>query len=162
MRRIILVYSLAAVCSLSSQETVHVRTVDELFGAIDRPNDTTYVVNFWATWCSPCIEELPLFEALQDRFPGSKLHVILVSLDLKSQLDLRVRPFVKKYGLTSDVVWLDEPDGNAFIDRVSASWSGAIPATLILNNTKGTRLFYEKQFQNSELETIIQNIIERK
>lgn len=162
MRRFFLVYTLTAACRLFSQETVQVRTFDELFDAIHRPNDTTYVVNFWATWCRPCLEELPLFEALQNRFPGSKLKVILVSLDLKSQLDTRLRPFVKKYGLTSSVVWLDEPDGNTFIDKVSTSWSGAIPATLILNNSNGTQLFYEKQFQNSELETIIQKIIERK
>ena len=70
-----------------------------------RPTDTVYVVNFWATWCKPCIEELPHFEQLRARHAGGKVQVLLVSLDFASKLETKVRPFVQQQALKSRV-WL--------------------------------------------------------
>lgn len=141
-------------------QNVEVVSFSELERRLDTRNDTTYVVNFWATWCSPCVEELPLFERLKSEHAGSKLRVILVSLDFKSHIDKKVVPFVKQHRLQSDVWLLDEQDANSYIDKISPRWSGAIPATLIYNGARQVRLFFEKQFQDSELESIVQPILE--
>ncbi len=92
--------------------------------------DTMYVINFWATWCKPCIEELPAFDSLfilKNKLP---VKVILVSLDFKEDLDKKVIPFLKKHGIQTECVLLDEVNGNDFINKISPAWSGAIPATL--------------------------------
>ena len=111
-------------------------------------DDDTYVVNFWATWCKPCIKELPLFEALHNN-ENENLKVILVSLDFPGELESKLIPFVKENELRSQVVLLDDPYENEWIPKVDSTWSGAIPATLIFNRTG--RSFYEKSFTEKEL-----------
>jgi thiol-disulfide isomerase/thioredoxin len=111
-------------------------------------NDTTYVVNFWATWCKPCVAELPYFEQLNEAYKAEKVKVLLVSLDFSSQLEKKVIPFLEKRALQSEVILLDDPDANSWIDKVDANWSGAIPATVIFKGTK--RGFFERSFESYE------------
>jgi thiol-disulfide isomerase/thioredoxin len=134
-------------------------------GRLDRimntDDDTTRVINFWATWCSPCIEELPYFEAVNETMADKKIKVLLVSLDFRSVLESSVVPFLKKKNIRSEALLLDEPDANSYIDQISPEWSGAIPATLIVNNRKHIRRFYEKKFTKNELFSILETITER-
>ena len=94
-------------------------------------NDTTYVINFWATWCKPCLEELPYFEAFNAEIRDEKVKVILISLDFPKQLNSRLLPFVEKKQLKSQVIALLDGKYNDWIDKVSPKWSGAIPVTYI-------------------------------
>lgn len=111
-------------------------------------NDTVYVVNFWATWCKPCIKELPFFTGLEEKYADKKIKVYLVSLDFTKKHD-RVVSYLKERSIKTSSVLLSAPDANAWIDKVDKSWSGAIPATVIFNNNK--REFYEKQFHEKDL-----------
>jgi thiol-disulfide isomerase/thioredoxin len=128
----------------------------ELYALLAKQDDTLRVVNFWATWCGPCVQELPHFEKLQRNHHDKPLKVILVSLDFPSQLQKRVVPFVKKRKLTATVLLLDGGDPNQWIDRVEPRWSGSIPATLFLY--KGKRLFYEGQLSEADLYIYVQQI----
>ena len=124
---------------------------------LQKKNDTTYVVNFWATWCKPCIKELPYFEKINSDYAEKKVKVILVSLDFPDILEKQVIPFVEKRGIKSQVILLDDGDANTWIPKVDKNWSGAIPATVIYNKTG--RKFYEKSFSYEELETEIKSIL---
>lgn len=128
----------------------------ELLDLLAKKDDTLRVVNFWATWCGPCVKELPHLEQLQRDKLEQPLRVILVSLDFPSQLQKRVVPFVKKRKLRSTVLLLDGGDPNLWIDRVEPRWSGSIPATLFLY--KGKRIFYEGQISAQELAQYVQQI----
>ncbi|RNI25989.1 TlpA disulfide reductase family protein [Rufibacter latericius] len=119
---------------------------------LNSKSDTTYVINFWATWCKPCIEELPSFEALQKQYAGKPVQVVLVSMDFAKDLEKKVVPFVSRHKLQSKVFLLDEPDQNAWIDIVDPSWSGAIPATLLVNNSRKQRIFLEKPITLAQLQ----------
>ncbi len=117
-------------------------------------SDTTYIINFWATWCKPCVEELPYFEKLNAALQGQKAKVILVSLDFPRQLDTKLVPYVEKNQLKSKVIVLVDGDFNSWIDKVSPQWSGSIPVTVIYNAQK--RHFYEEQFPSyEELEKLV-------
>jgi len=122
--------------------------MNKLEERIHRGGDTTYVVNFWATWCAPCIKELPEFEKLNKVYKRN-LKVILVSLDFKSELEQSVLPFVRRKKLKSEVWLLDEDDQQKLIDRIDAGWSGALPATLFIKGSK--RHFFERSFTLPEL-----------
>lgn len=122
-------------------------------------SDTTYVVNFWATWCKPCVEELPHFEKLNTTYKDQKVKVILVSCDFSKQLDSRVIPFVKNKNLHSDIRFMNETDPNTWIERVDSRFTGAIPATLIINGAKDFRFFKEGETTYEELETTIKPLI---
>tara|TARA_A100001011_G_C14295705_1_gene838323 strand:+ start:1134 stop:1505 length:372 start_codon:yes stop_codon:yes gene_type:complete len=112
----------------------------------------TYVVNFWATWCAPCIKELPYFEALNK---NQNIDVLLVSLDFPQHKESRLLPFIIKNQLQSKVVHLDDTNENFWINAIDTTWSGAIPATIIYNNQK--RGFYERLFTQKELETLVES-----
>ncbi len=124
---------------------------------LKQENDTTYVVNFWATWCKPCVKELPYFEMLGKLYKSKKVKVLLVSLDMESQIKSKLIPFIKKQQLESRVVVLDDVDANSWISNVNAKWTGSIPATIIYNKKK--RLFFEKSFTYKELETQVKRIL---
>lgn len=122
-------------------------------------NDTTYIFNFWATFCIPCIKELPYFEKIGAQYSAKKVKVILVSLDFKSKLESQVLPFLKKRAIRSKVILLSDPDANAWIDKVDGSWSGALPATLIVKGQH--REFYERSFDQEELNILTTKFIEK-
>lgn len=120
-------------------------------------NDTTYVVNFWATWCKPCVEELPYFEKLHEQYQHQKVKVILVSLDFKKDLEKKLLPFVQSRKLKPTVVALTDSGYNNWIDKVNPAWGGAIPITLMYNARK--RAFMEDQFSDyGELEAMLKNL----
>ncbi|HUH27873.1 TlpA disulfide reductase family protein [Gelidibacter sp.] len=119
--------------------------------------DKTYVINFWATWCAPCIKELPYFEDLNATYKNKNVEVILVSLDFPKKYDSHVKPFIKKHNLKSKVVALDDNDSNTWIPAIDPDWSGAIPATLIFNREK--RQFYERTFTYEELEKEVKQFL---
>lgn len=124
---------------------------------LNKQDDKIYVINFWATWCAPCIKELPYFEALNDIYESKKVEVLLVSLDFPKQYDSKLKPFIIKNELKSKVVALNDVDSNTWIPKVDKDWSGAIPATIIYNNNK--RMFYEKSFNLEELKTEVDKFL---
>ena len=112
-------------------------------------NDTTYVINFWATWCIPCVKELPYFEELSSKYKNEKVKIILVSLDFTKE---QVNSFVVKKKIKNSIVLLADSKTNTWIDKVDSSWSGAIPITLFIKGNE--KHFYEKDYYNlKELET---------
>jgi thiol-disulfide isomerase/thioredoxin len=123
---------------------------DGLEPLINKTDDKVHVVNFWATWCAPCVKELPYFERINKNYKSKGVEVLLVSLDFPKNYDSKLKPFIKKYHLKSQVVALDDTDQNRWIPAIDKEWSGAIPATIIYNGKK--RLFYERSFTQEELE----------
>lgn len=155
MRRLATIIGFLLVSMLSCAQKVEVVKFDFIDSLLKDKSDTTYLINFWATWCKPCVHELPVFEEVNASTSNKKIKVILVSLDFKSQLDPRLVPFVKQKNLKSKVVLLNEPDYNSWIDKVDASWGGGIPATLIINGALKRHDFYEKELTSDELNKLL-------
>ncbi|MEP6647853.1 MAG: TlpA disulfide reductase family protein [Saprospiraceae bacterium] len=121
---------------------------------LSKDNDTTYVVNFWATWCTPCVQELPYFAQLKSTYKNRPFKLILVSLDFKKDYVRKLQPFVRERSLESEVVVLEDNDSNFWIDDIDHRWSGAIPATLVYKGKQ--RDFYERTFHDlNELNDIV-------
>lgn len=137
-------------CDITSQNEVTSLSYNELKPLLHKEGTKTYVVNFWATWCAPCIKELPYFEAINQK---ENVDVLLVSLDFPKHKESRLLPFIKKNQLQSNVVLLDDSNENLWINAIDSTWSGAIPATIIYNQNK--RMFYEQSFTEDELNQII-------
>ncbi|URC11866.1 TlpA family protein disulfide reductase [Flavobacterium sp. B183] len=132
-------------------QNVKLLNIDQLNERIKNGKDSTYVVNFWATWCAPCIKELPHFEKLKADHQSDKLAVLLVSVDFKSKLNSAVVPFVKRKNLKNEVFLLNESNPQEYIDRIDKDWSGSIPATLFIKEDK--RKFIESEFTYEQLLT---------
>lgn len=121
-------------------------------------SDSTFIVNFWAMWCAPCVKELPYFESYLTKHASEKTNVLLVSMDFPEDIDSKLLPFLNKRRVfRSDVILLDAPDANSWIDRVAQNWSGAIPATLVFN--RDTSVFFARPFTDlADLESAVASI----
>jgi thiol-disulfide isomerase/thioredoxin len=153
----VLIVLLTLLPSISLCQNVKVVKFDAVQKLLDGPPDKKIqVINFWATWCAPCVKELPYFEALQ-KGQLEKISITLISLDFADKVD-KVNAFIKRKGITSPVLLLDEVDYNSWIDNVDKNWSGAIPATLFINPLNGKRKFIEKELEDGDLEKMLDDI----
>ena len=143
---------------IACSQEIEIVHFDQLEKRLNAETENTLVVNFWATWCGPCVKELPNFEKANETFKNQKVKVLLVSLDYPNKLETELKPFVLQNKIKSDIVLLDEANANKWIDKVSPQWSGSIPSTLIINPVKKTRNLYEKEFTYPELETLINQL----
>jgi thiol-disulfide isomerase/thioredoxin len=140
-----------------SKPTIKILNYEQLEPYLNRSDDKTYVVNFWATWCKPCIDELPAFEKLHNIYKDKNVEVLLVSLDFKKDVETRLMPFLKKRNIQPDVILLDDTRESIWIPKIDENWSGAIPATLIYNTDQ--RSFYEQSFNYEELLTEVKKFL---
>src|SRR5688572_13176647 len=122
-------------------------------------SDSIVVINFWATFCKPCIEEIPYLQSISNKYKEEKVKLLLVSLDLAAFYPKRIEAFAKKNNFTSQVVWLDETNADYFCPKIDSSWSGVIPATLIINNKAGYKKFVEEQMKPEEFEMELKKAI---
>ena len=130
--------------------------LDALQKILNTKSEQIQVINFWATWCAPCIKELPLLEQLNTQ-NQLNAKITLINLDYGDKLD-KVNAFIERKNIRSEVLLLDEVDYDSWIDKVDKSWSGAIPATLIINPKTGQRRFVEKELKEGELENLIASL----
>lgn len=140
----------------SALEDIPVFDFKSLEPLLHTNSEKTYVVNFWAMWCAPCVKELPFFEAYAKNNPN--VEVLLVSLDFPEDIEGKLKPFLKKKGISSKVVLLDDPNSNSWIDKIAPNWSGAIPFTIVFNNKE--RSFHARAFESlQDLENVINKTI---
>jgi thiol-disulfide isomerase/thioredoxin len=130
---------------------------DGLEHYFNKQNDTTYAINFWSTWCKPCVKELPHFESFAKSMEGKKFKLLLVSLDFPSVYEKSLIQYLKTKGIESECVVLDDSDANAWIPKVDSSWTGAIPATVIYK--RGDRVFHEGYMPQKQLHSTVEQIM---
>ena len=119
------------------------------------------VLNFWATFCKPCVEEIPHFIKTANKYKDRGLKLLLVSLDLPAQYPVKLKAFAKKHQFNAPLAWLDESNADYFCPKVNPKWSGAIPATLFINNKTGYRNFVEEQIPHEQLKIEIRAILKK-
>lgn len=140
-----------------AEQIVKAVKFEELETVYTKQNDTLYVVNYWATWCVPCIEEIPHFMELNAEYSKNrKFKMILVSLDKVELLNTSVKALMAKKNIVTDVYLLDDIKRmNNWIPAVNEEWSGAIPATAFYKNGKQLA-FHEGKLSKEELQELIQ------
>lgn len=134
----------------SKGKTVEAVTFAELEEILENTGDVLLVCNFWATWCKPCIEEMPYFDKLQDEFQGKKIKVLFVSLDNPKEREKLVTTFVRKKQVRSETVLLDEKKltQDEWIQKLMPNWEGDIPATIFVKSSNDIREFYAGEFED--------------
>lgn len=124
---------------------------------LEEKDGKVHVINFWATWCAPCVKELPYFEKINEDYRDENVKVLLVSLDFPHLYESKLKPFIINKKIQSKVIALDDADMNTWIPKVNSKWSGSIPATIIYKN--GESKFYEQSFTYEELQQEIKHFL---
>ena len=162
MKKFIIIVSFFSSLSCFSQEIKLVKITE--LEKIITDSKTPLIINFWATWCMPCIEELPYFQKEVQNYNAisgatDSLQLLLVSLDFKEAFPAAISKFMNNRKITATVLWLDETNADYFCPKIDAKWSGAIPATLFINHKKGYRKFIEEKISHEQLKTEIKAIL---
>src|SRR5687767_7352972 len=109
--KFVLSVGLLIMASMGYGQNIPVWKLNDLRFAIEKTKGPL-IINFWATFCKPCIAELPHFQELANKYKGQGVKLVLVSLDLKGAYPAKVVKFAKKLRITSPVVFLDESNAD--------------------------------------------------
>jgi len=156
MRKLLALLFLVTALAVNAQKAEIVK-LPQLQELIQSKGDHIKVINFWATWCAPCIKELPLFEKLGQERSDVKVTLVSLDLDLDPNPE-KIHKFVARKKLQSQVLILDEKDPNSYINQIDKDWSGALPATIIINGKTGQRKFVGKELREGDLEKLIAEV----
>lgn len=163
MKKLLFLLTLIGFVLTVSSQSIAKWKIEDVVKSYSANNDTTYVVNFWATFCKPCIEEIPDFTRLAEKYKDQKVKLLLVSLDLPSYYPAKIAAFVKRnpkvFRGNTNHVWLNETNADHFCPMIDEKWSGAIPSTIIVNNKTGYRKFVEDQMNAAEFEASLKEAI---
>lgn len=159
MKKLLCCILVASIGSCTEAQSIPKWKINDVVHYFSRNNDTVYVVNFWATFCKPCVAEIPYFISICNKYKDRKVKLLLVSLDLPDYYPVKIRAFARKKQFNTPIAWLNETDADVFCPLIDKGWSGAIPATLIVNGRTGYRRFIEDDIKSVDFEAMIRQAI---
>ena len=159
MKRITIILAFVFSIPVFGQQAKKIKITD--LEKIIAESKTPLIINFWATYCKPCIGEMPYFLALEKEYKKDKLQLLFVSLDMEDDYPSKVNAFLQKRKITSSCAWLDETNADYFCPKIDPAWSGALPATLFVNNSDKYKKFVEDSFSKEELKKEVENMLKR-
>lgn len=150
-----------SLCSAAHAQKIPAWKITDVINYYSQKNDSIYVINFFATWCRPCIAEMPHLQSITKKYADKKVKLMLVSLDFATFYPGKIMSFAKRKRIKADIAWLDETDADYFCSAVDKRWSGSIPATIIVNAATGYKEFYEQQFMKREFEEALKKAFDK-
>jgi len=124
-----------------------------------KESKTPLIVNFWATFCVPCLEEIPYFQEITGQYKAKNVSLVFVSLDMKEAYPVKVNEMAKRLKLIYPVVWLNETNADYFCPKIDTSWTGGMPSSLFVNNATGYHKFFEEPLSKEQLQKEIESMI---
>jgi thiol-disulfide isomerase/thioredoxin len=158
MKRFFSVLAACMLISFAHSQQIKKMKIDELSNYISQ-SDHPLIVNFWATFCGPCMREMPYLQSITAKYKEKNVELILVSLDLPSYYPSKISSFAKEKNIASTIIWLDETNADYFCPKIDKKWSGGIPSTLFINNKKNYRRFFERQLTDLQVEQEIKGML---
>ncbi|MCX8113172.1 MAG: TlpA family protein disulfide reductase [Bacteroidia bacterium] len=121
---------LSVIPSLALAQALPSRRWTEIENHLRHTPETLYVLNFWSTWCRPCIAELPHLQAAYHKLKSTlPVQFWLISLDLPPDGAYKAAQLLRQKHISLPAFWLSENDPNTWIPRLNPEWDGAIPYT---------------------------------
>lgn len=159
MKKLLALVTFIALTNIAVAQKIRKVKMDDVIKMIDT-SSVPIIVNFWASWCAPCVHEIPWFEKAVAELKDKPVKVVLVSLDFASDYPDKLKAFVKEKGYQSTIVWLNETDANLFCPKIDSTWSGTIPATIMVNNKTHFKQFFGEQIPEPKFKLALMKLVE--
>ncbi|WP_081148655.1 TlpA disulfide reductase family protein [Niastella vici] len=137
--------------SMGFSQTIKKVKVTEVEDYI-KNSDHPIVLNCWATWCAPCVEEIPYFMETVKKYSDQKVELLLVSLDLPKSYPTQIQALIKKKNFEATYFWLNETNADYFCPKIDPKWDGTLPSTLFVNTKTGYRKFFGRPMTDRQIE----------
>lgn len=113
------------------------------------------IVSFWASWCSPCIHEIPWFEKNVAEYKDKGVKMLLVSIDFPWDYPKNLQKFIMQNNYQSQVVWLEDMKAAEYCPKIDSTWHGTIPVSLFVNNNTHFRQFFNRQVTEAQVQLLL-------
>jgi len=157
MKNVLVIAFLLLAAVVHSQDVKSIKITD--LEKTIKESKTPLIVNFWATFCVPCLEEIPYFQDITEQYKAQNVSIVFVSLDMKEAYPAKVNQMAKRLKLIYPVVWLNETNADYFCPKIDTSWTGGMPSSLFVNSLTGYHKFFERPLSKEELQKEIQVMI---
>jgi hypothetical protein len=166
MKRPFLLLLVLLLCLATAAQTIpawKTPDLDRYLRSAKRP----LVLNLWATFCQPCVEEIPYFQTALGikagpqgkAAPPGKADLLLLSLDMKGDYPAKIAAFARRHGFRAPIAWLSETDADVYGPVIDSTWTGALPASIFYNPITGYRKFYAGQLGPTQFEEALRAML---
>ncbi|MEE4185808.1 MAG: TlpA disulfide reductase family protein [Gammaproteobacteria bacterium] len=122
---------------------------------LDAARGNVVVLNFWATWCRPCLEEIPLLQDVADEFAADDFRLVSVSLDEAESMESQVIPFMQKWFPQFASYQSIEYQMDTMVSAVDPNWNEVLPTTYVLARDGSIAETIQGKFTRQQLATTI-------
>lgn len=158
MKNILLIALFLLLVTTTFSQTIKKVKVTEVEEYV-KNSDHPIVLNCWATWCAPCIEEIPYFMETVKKYSDQKVELLLVSLDFASSYPNKIQEQIKKKKFDATFFWLNETNADYFCPKIDPRWDGTLPSTLFVNPKTGYRQFFGRPMTDRQVELEVKKLV---
>ena len=150
---------------ISCQQEKQIQTTVELIDStvfqkiLDENHDNILVVNVWATWCVPCVKEMPDLNRLANEYKDKKVKIISISIDYADEIESKIIPFIQKHKINFPVYVNNFENDEKFINYLNLEWSGAIPATFIYDKKGNQKKFLSGKHSFTDFKEAVELVL---
>ena len=128
---VLFVVLLASAGRMYSQEVKPLDKIKDIEQVKESAKGKVLLINFWASWCKPCVHEFPDLVKLYNDYKDKGFELVFISVDVPEDINSKVVPFLKdqKVDFTTYYNNFDKPE--ELINFIDKKWEGAIPSTYI-------------------------------
>jgi thiol-disulfide isomerase/thioredoxin len=151
--------SIILLTKIYAQDVQALSNQKDLESLKDSKKGKVVLVNFWATWCKPCVAEFPEIVKLYRDYKDKGFELVFVSVDVTEDIKTKVVPFLKKQGVDFTTYYSNFDNPEDLINFFDKNWQGAIPSTYIYdrNWNQTSNMLGEKKYEVFENE-ILKNL----
>ena len=125
-----------------SQDIQKLSSVSQLDSIKSVSKGYVTLVNFWATWCKPCVQEFPELIRLYNDYKNNQFRIIFVSLDAPGEINTKVKPFLAENQVDFTTYFSDFVNSDDLMNYFDSNWDGAIPTTFIYDKNGNLKSGY--------------------
>jgi thiol-disulfide isomerase/thioredoxin len=157
--KIIIFFLILSANIVLSQDLISLSSVSDIENLKKDNSGRVLAINFWASWCKPCVDEFPFLIKLNENYKDRNFKLIFISLDFKEEVNSKLLPFLKNNNVDFTSYLLDTKNPDDIMNYFNKKWDGGIPATFIFDSKGKLQRFILGEHTYEYFETEIKRFI---